>query len=359
MGYSRPTPLEAPDVWDFIQIVHKLLYNPHIRKLAAIGKWRVMEIKFFIRGFEPTQIMFDSVHELIASIASDFSLSLDSIEKIFISDKQQYGEVLRMIDPIASYTNQGQVVGVGKTISRISEERTIAHTLAFQDFVIDKALAGWKSGKHYDSFLLDQQQCFYVIVHEIGHCLDNEKRKDLYTPPLLGNTGCFRIKEIGDYYYSILKSEFSACALTAKYMTSELLQTEIDNFIANVSDTLFQINLSKESYKNSGQGSELRDLAYQVVGGSWFILIQYSKIIGYSVENQTTIENIFSEMRTKLTLDGLDIIGHFEQGLRQTWHFYPIWIPEFHKFCFDCWRSLCLKNGYRFEEGPDGDSIYF
>lgn len=315
-----------------------------------------MEIQFLIKDLNVKEPLLKNVQHLFTSCIEAIGLDIRTVETIYIAEDSQYGDAIHRVDPTATYTNDNGLIGVGKAISREDVKGEIVHSIVLREGIVDSALSCIISDQSIEELERTQRESLYVICHEIGHCVDNYERKILGFPKLRGNNDAFSIKRVSMYYSKLLACEFSACAHAAIFVSPELQTILIDDYIEELIKVKHGLEEFNAKYEEGVM--PLYDLAYQVSGGFWFLLVQYAKLVGHTVGNNQIV--LDQETHWPTEIFPLEVSKQMQSSLLGSWSQYPNWPSEaIIKNWTDCWHNFCLANEYSFRQEPTGDALYF
>lgn len=229
-----------------------------------------------------SEFLLQPVEQIFAYAYQFITLHPGAVERVVVADPDKLGETIFEFQDSASkarsYTGQkGYFHTVGKTIARRLPDGIVTSTV-----VIDSRLAYRMLEACIDDLPLDQwdndlRHWLYCLVHELGHCIDNNLRGDDsdFTINLEEETD-WRI--ITQHYCNVIIGEFLACWHSAQAITPELHQKMITDWHKHVSEMTDQVLRQK--------------MAYYFIAGTnaahvfWVVLLEYAKIIGHQINNQ-------------------------------------------------------------------------
>jgi hypothetical protein len=179
-------------------------------------------------------------------------------------------------------------------------------------------------GKPFQDLNIAGQFHIYVLFHELGHCVDDSRRKDFHEITFDPNAP---FEQAATYNGRIIRGEYAACFFAASRMTAELYRYLEDGFLDNFSQVASWIKRP---------GLELK----QQAGVIWVQMAEYAKLAGHRAGNPSLTSTIdlgafrspFSEFETTLTTDWMDY---------PNWEFEP---PETYR---ENWAKLCAKCGVK------------
>jgi len=288
------------------------------------------------------------VVEIIKDLMRQLKVPLEAVDAILIASESRYGESITALEPGAAFTQSSEYTGFGKTIPRRADGVTRSSIVLREELVKSTSI---QRGKSVPPFV--REMCRYVMAHELGHALDNTKRTWVKTVlPRVDEQ--FSLRKVADYYHQILLSEFAACALAGPAMTRAVFKHEVGQFATELANTSRRLRDEKAQY-DAGDLS-LFSLAHSAAGRTWFLLIQYAKLVGSLQANQA-----LGELREALPA-APDLIGRivqeFSDDLADHWTRYPAWEDWTPQVVLPIWSDLAGVHGFGFEETPEGDLIH-
>ncbi|TSC54294.1 MAG: hypothetical protein LiPW30_718 [Parcubacteria group bacterium LiPW_30] len=278
----------------------------------------------------------------------NIQLPIDSIEYIYIADEKSYAEKIREFN--SQFTNNEMYVGVGKTIAHKRGD-VITNTVLYRDFVVASIIAPLVEEKKFpDEFHPLAQLNFYVIYHELCHCLDSCNRRDIDDVPFRMD-GKFSVRQIAKFYQKVLASEFAASFLAGFSMTKVAYCEESKNVLDCLGKSLQLLEKEKENYRLGIMS--LYKLAVTAAMTFWLLMIQYSKLIGCLLGNPDLTGVPVACLWPSLN----PILGCLAEKLQKSQMQYPKWDSQKFDDIFFIWQDVGLSFGYRFVEG-EIDAVY-
>jgi hypothetical protein len=316
-----------------------------------------VNVKLLIKDFDSKDKEKDKWIELLSGLmrtyAGELGLSEDYIKDVIIADKDQFPEALKIHTDIRKYPNNDRYTKLVKTVLHQNEAGDIRACLVIRQELMEqilKAVSEEKKEWEYTELFYR-----YILHHELGHCLDYEKRfsadawKDF-------DPDQFSVQQVSRYFGAILLEEFAACAHASKTMTSGIFHDEINAASDNAAKQMNELESIRENYK--GKPEQLFDVAVSASSIFWMILIQYARLMGSKINNES-----LSKFRMKVwdrggAKSGL-ILAKLGEELWELWKNYPDWKPDDYAFLLDMWYRMSMENGFRFVETPEGDGVYW
>lgn len=318
-----------------------------------------MNVKIIIKGSkkesEEASVFADLIKQIILLCCNIINISPELIDNIIVTDEENYGIAIDSLKSGEKYTKTDISLGVAKTISKnVNNEKTVS-SIVFRFEYFQQIIEAYDLSKNINEWKLNDRYAIYLILHELGHCIDNNLRKSCDYVSLAGNNG-FEIQQVAKYYYNILLSEFAACAHAAKSMTADLYLHELHGTQSSIFDLLENINNEKKLY--DGDMKKLSHLAFFASGGFWFILVQYAKLQGIRLENKNLSKLPIDTWQCKNKMIS-DLLIYYFEILDGLWNKYPDWEDTPDDNILNIWYDLSLELGFKFVKTDEGDGVYF
>jgi hypothetical protein len=314
-----------------------------------------MEVEFLIEGLDPSEYLIKVVTGFVKDCIKQSRVSESDIDKILLADDDNYLKAIKQLDENETYTKNNMVVGMGKTIYRRNNNE-YKNGIVLKRVIIEAPLEGNIKYKNIDEWEPARLEFLYVIHHELGHCYDNKTRNLIEYPKIFDENKLFKIKQVAEYYTAILLSDFFACVFSAYAAREKMIEYDcrnLDGYVIKGEKRIVDLKTKYFVDKNY-----LYELAFEVAGDFWFILMQYAKLVGFKIGNE-----VLSSVEIKVDSDvinkNIDILREFEKILNNCYKYYPNYDSKIHNFLFDIWNRLCLRCGYEFVEGLNSDALFF
>ncbi len=292
----------------------------------------------------------------VASVALEVvQAAPDCIYQLIITNPDEFGSTIHRVqaenDRSLNYTNNELHVAAAKTILAKSGP-PVSSIIIFRDNFMAGALALFLN---FDSPQTPEQideneLCFYVLAHEIGHCKDHVLRENSADTELLEVS----FQHIADYYLDILLSELAACVHSAPAMTLSVFERIQTDWLSDSQKII------KEAYGNWYDYQLNNDLlgqsATNIAQGLWIVLLQYAKIVGSQIGNPHLPQHLNWPTLTPLVRGVLTFVNNL---LREWWNRYPDWDSLDSSLLYASWQNLGKCYGYDFVQNQQGDSLYF
>lgn len=314
-----------------------------------------MNIEIKIHNLVPQENLTNEINNLLVSCINHSKISESDIGKIIIADKQNFADAIYSIDKNETYTSNNILSGIGKTIP-IKVNEGIINNIVFNRVVFDACFYGLNTYSNFNEWDPETYIMYYVLHHEFAHCYDNKTRLNFEKPLLRDVDNLFKVKNVSNYYFNILIGEYSACFYSAYSVLKSMVNYEISNFNSYINSFLFEIENRKNRYKIDSR--ELYNIAFNVAELYWLILVQYSKLNAYITGNHL-LNDIDITKNLSVNSDSKNILLGFQKIINQEWNYYPTISSKLSEKCKEIWYDLCFANGYKFNEGEQGDSIFW
>ncbi len=200
----------------------------------------------------------------------------------------------------------------------------------------------------------DLQMLSYVVSHEFGHSRDYfERPKGIDSTRKLVNG--FKISTWAEVNSAIAFSEYAACVFSAEYVSEALMRYQFDSDSESIERLLVEIHDRRRAYTND---SELYELATKTCMEFWFVIIQAAKLFGQRRGNPA-LRAVSLDWSKWLPGIAFDLLPNLELALVAAWERYPDCASDFLRECRFTWNLIAQAEGFQFEEGDDGDGVFF
>jgi len=284
-----------------------------------------MHIEINSRNFHDNHNAKSLIKEIITNAVDEFLGNEIIIDKFVVTDEDNHGHEIEKIQiqyGIATgYTNSGGNIAVAKVITNSDKQISIV----FLDYLFAAIIDGFLKSKNIEEWHHNAQLNYYIIFHELAHCYDDQKRKQIYNTQQFKRSSFSRL-QIKEHYICTILSEFAACALSNQRLTETAFLNEVKRTIDESDSHLLALENCKNQYFDGNV--EIVDIAYQVAQTIWFILTQWSKIIGstLSLERKFSIKQITELPQSKICIT--PALLELDNLLKQLWDKYPVWVSE-------------------------------
>lgn len=310
-----------------------------------------MNIKFMMENFKAEQHLIDFINKIMVTAMNDYKFDERLIDYIIIADEANFGKALSKYSNLETYTNNEHYFTLGKIIENY-HDKVLTHSIIFHNSVFNNLISGMLKGSEIDEWDVNEAKSYYVVYHEIAHCIDGHTRGIKEKQTLKGR---FKIHSIANYYTDILLDEFYCSVISAKAMYFNAFFSEVEEIKKLMSN---RISDAMEYRKNFNKSDEEKvKIACQISGLFWFILIQISKLIGIKIGN-----NKFDNFRVSFSKNNSEVdklILKFETYLISLWQEYPSTQQNIKKDLFNFWNEIALMFGYKFTTTRKSDGIYW
>lgn len=297
------------------------------------------------------------IQPLMNFINNFIQLNEIGLEAIIIADESKIGEAIFELQDSSgikrSYTGQykGYYATAGKTIAYLSNNEEVKSSVVILSNLFYEILGVMEQNSPFEEWGIDARFCFYIFVHELGHCYDNLLRKNIKEEEIdLESENNSEV--LGKYYSSILISEFLASYYAGNTVTPDLQNHMIDNWREDSKKLVDDLLKRKMSFHS---------MAFTAASHSlWVILIQYAKLVGHKMTNKelplcptyydwdSNINNIFVSLEEILRIN-FTPVSLLENKVHNAQN--PIFDLDklaFEKF-YPIWEKLANENEFFFE----------
>jgi hypothetical protein len=323
----------------------------------------------------PSQLTREEFIDHLAFIVDEASgligLEAGSLSRLIVADRARFGPVIHQLQTAAGrtlgYTENAAREAAGKTISlpRATGGGSIRSAVVIRDGVaawaVESVLEQELSEEHRDTADL----CYYVIAHELGHYKDTALRGD-EGDISIRREGIPFIRPVAYYYADLLLSEFAACVHSAPAMTERLFVAQPVLWANDAETVLTELDALRAAYRaNPTDPDRLWQLARNACESTWFLCVQYAKIVGTALgatrDTLECVSHIPPALTSRIPHDsGLarGALAQFDVALRDLWTTYPNWLDVGIETLLPAWERLARAHGYRFVEGVGRDALY-
>jgi len=211
--------------------------------------------------------------------------SLKTISRFIITEPENYKSVVQKIDPLATISESKEAIGIAKTIYNIDTNKSV---IIIKNHEIGMLISNLNKNKKVEDWSIDALDRLYTCLHEIGHAIDNTKRKQNEIETLKRP---FNLKKVINYYYNIVLGEIGAniCAtnsipykfkLKGRYRFDDHAKDIITSIIANRPNT----NSILEELK-----------CFQLIGDISIVLLKIQESYIHRANKKEKLVRLFSE----------------------------------------------------------------
>jgi hypothetical protein len=160
-----------------------------------------MEIILVAENIVTDEKTLNYVHFYICDLCSKLNYSHEYIYKIIFADENNYGNEIKKIDPDEDYTDTSEGKGFGKTIyiQNMNKSVIIMRSEIYQGLI---QIINYNVLEK-----LEIQFIIFIILHEIGHCINHSKQKSSIKSI---TNRMLKIYEVPKYYFEIIIDEYNA-----------------------------------------------------------------------------------------------------------------------------------------------------
>lgn len=292
-----------------------------------------------------------------ARAMEEMGLPFESVEEVIVATPETFGDIVARFDKSRKYTNSRGLVAAGKMFTHRPTDKRMTHSILLQHSVVDGVFKSpLVHGKNYHTWPAEDQRNLYVLYHELGHCLDHERR------PEDKDDGTFRT-ETGDR--AIDSTLASLCALNHSMLLSELAACAHSGFVFTegigaldcaMNDTFVQKQVNEVRRLTLESPTELDLIRHETSGLFWFILLQQAKHMGSRLGNPE-LPRLPPAQLWKIAAASETVASILEiadAAIEKAWAGYPNFNPEFRDTMSECFLRLGEHYGYRFEKNGRG-----
>lgn len=289
---------------------------------------------------------------MLTRMAKEVDVSLHAIGDVIISDPEKYLSSIQKFEENGSYSNYHTHVGVGKALVYKDNGQT-KNAIIFRDNLFAAALAAEKTYNTSGNLTHDMLQGWYIPYHELGHCKDNVERKietNLMKPEefSLANSELYNIE--------MIISEFAACFFSGRKMSISVYQEMESLAVDLIEEALDKGEQLKRQY--SSDQSVLFELGSLILGHTWTLLVNYSKLIGSRLSNPS-LKALPLRFWKQVSPESKAAITEFESLLESSWSKYPKWEEELYAQIPPLWEKLTMSHGYCFKDRDGNMALYW
>lgn len=312
-----------------------------------------MLIEIKSKNFINNQTATSLIIEIITRAVDDFLDNKMSIDKIVVSDEENHGAEIEKIQieykKTIGYTNSNENLAIAKSITSSDKNCSVV----FLDYIFAGILVERTKSNNLDEWDPNAQLYYYVIFHELAHCYDDISRIAIYSTQQFKRSK-FSKEQIKKHYICTILSEFAASVLPNRMMAQNAFISETKKTVDECDNQLVALEKQKSHFFNNQV--EVVDIAYQASQTFWFILTQFSKLIGnnINIERGFSFEQIFELPRSQINITPTILV--LENALKKLWEHYPTWSPDLVEPLNVIWNNLAIENGFVFN-GDDEQSL--
>jgi hypothetical protein len=283
----------------------------------------------------------------IARFVIDASLTIglppERLEKLVVADEPNFGTAVQEIGhETYTKTETGNIV-MAKMSSRFGCDGEVNCSIAVLIDTLSGIARGLETGKEFPEWEPFDLLCYYTIYHELGHCLDLARRKDLKNVPLRPDPRRLELSQYALYHGRIVREEFAASYFAAGWMGPGAYRLTEDIFISDLADRKAKMAAARAAAAIGQTPKVLAiDLQAQLV---WYLLSQYAKLaatkLGHPRLPHRPPEEVFKDETQKAVFE------QFERALADYWEQYPAWHFRPPAIFEESWRGLAHACGFQ------------
>lgn len=293
---------------------------------------------------------------IIDAISQGVGFDSKKLEAVIFANDLEYGNCIAEYEGSKNYTHDEFFAGVGKTILKTDESGNSYVILLkghLLKFLIDGVLKS--VGDKGEKKTLPEKLAIYILAHELGHCLDYEKRNKLQK--FSSGVSGFKIVRINMVNGSALLDELAACVNSGPYIDEEYFKDEMVSALVTIRDMYRKLADLKSKYDRSPES--LSQIGNSLVYTIWRQLGYYAWWQGFRVSNPT-IRNLVFDFREGTTSQEKKILLQFCDEIDDICKRYPAWDDSNCKTLEKYFHELALCSGYEFKiTSGENDGLYW
>jgi hypothetical protein len=283
------------------------------------------------------------------------------IDRVIVADTARFGEALAEFPGKRDFTNSHGLVAAAKTI-RLSETKPVRSSIIFNLSVVGTVLqAGHTRGWTVREWPVEEQHHFYVIVHELGHCLDHALREEITDDGTWRDEAGNRLTSqkfahVHALRFSEMYPEIPACVISG-FAYSDAMQL-VD---AKMNNGAFLRMLRELEEMTQVARPDYGAICQRAAAVFWFVLFQHGKFVGGRMGNKK-LTAVRSEELWDIGADIPEVaaaLREAEAAIETAWAHYPIISPELRPQLIACFHRLSRACGYTLEERHGGEGVWW
>lgn len=320
-----------------------------------------MRVEFHVSGVSATEQDCYRLADIMDQVARGLKVSTDGIEEVIIATSDTFGDVVGRFDASKKYTNGRGLVTAGKIFPHRSPGSPVKHSILLLHDVVARVFQALDSGVDFDDWTGDEQRCLYVLFHELGHCIDDQKRSEVTDDGTYrSETGRRMLKHdlesLWAYHRSTLLSEFYACVHSGIMYTGKVRDLDVD-----MNNGVMAAQLEELMEKTKMPSVDLSEIRYEAAAIFWFMLTQHAKLAGSRISrggyDDLPPSKLWRLAHASEEMEGIlvEVDRHFDA----LWQAYPTLESTFADDMTDCFLRLAAYCGYKFSDLSGNDGIWW
>jgi hypothetical protein len=321
-----------------------------------------MRIEFNVSDVSSSEEDCRLLGVIVGRVAEQVGVAFESIEEVIVATPDRFGDVVARFDPSRKYTNSRGLLAVGKTIVHRKPNSPTSNTIFLQYSVVSWVFDSPKQfGRDFQAWPAEAQRNYYVLFHELGHCLDHANRPEpeddgTYRTDDGLRAVCEGLKNFCTYNHSMLLSELAACFFSGIAYTDGVraLDCEMNNnFVREQLNGLQR--RTNESLPNMGE------IRWEAMGLFWFVLFQQAKLTGAKLKNPDLSPKPITELWEMAAAlpEIAKVLTLAESEMETAWKAYPEFEPGFRDTLSAYFEKIAGLCGYRFQDQTGRDGVWW
>lgn len=295
--------------------------------------------------------------DLFANAARHIGLPITELALVLVADDSRYAEAVQRVHPGGGFTDHPSGYrGMGKTGTILESSGNHKSALVIHLNALGGALTPIHGTVDMTRDSAFEQNCTFLVYHELGHCLDNLNRPNRPAPPAVREGRGFEISQFERYHAHLVEEEYAASVFAAPWMSS-LAYGELFRLTSSQLE-IGRAEASKLKLEYAADPGTLTRLASSVARWCWSLLIQFAKLAA-SRDGNNALLNAFPTWPEEGDAIVVQLLREFEKDLARHWDEYPNWPPEAPGFMRETWETLALFEGFRFIEDERGSAVFW
>ena len=295
--------------------------------------------------------------DLFTNAAGHIGLPISELALVLVADDSRYAEAIQRVQPGGGFTDHPSGYrGMGKTGTILESGGTYKSAVVIHLNALGGALTPIFATVDMTRDSTFEQNCTYLVYHELGHCLDNLSRPDRPSPPAVREGRGFAISQFERYHAHLVEEEYAASHFAVHWMTPQVYRDLFGLLCKQLESGRAEAHKLKLEYAENPD--VLTRLASSVAGWCWSLLIQFAKLAASRSDNNALLNAspIWPEEDDDIVVQ---LLREFDQELARHWAEYPTWTSEPPRFMPETWQTLASFEGFRFIEDERGSAVFW
>ncbi|HEY4299974.1 MAG TPA: hypothetical protein VGM73_03805 [Candidatus Didemnitutus sp.] len=298
---------------------------------------------------------------ILADLAQQIGTKPEWIDRVVVADSERFAEALASFGGTRKYTNTHGLLAVAKTI-RMPNTNPVQTSIVFNTSVVGIVMdAAIKKGWQVESWTVEEQRSFYVLLHELGHCADHAVRPVITADGTRRDENGERVVDhtLGNlhaYHFSEMYPEIPACVFGGYGYTEEIRALDMAMNNEALRSMLRELAQLTESTPPS-----FGAIFKQAMAVFWFILFQHAKFTGSALGNAKLPQKPSGELwdiAARLP-EVAEALNRAEASVVSAWQVYPQIPDTFRKELTECFHDIAFACGYLLEVRAGADGVWW